>query len=469
MNDRPDTHQKALRINLNEPQYGTFAEIGAGQEVAGWFFRVGGASGTVAKTISAYDMAVSDAIYGQSDRYVSRQRLEAMLAYEYGLTLERLQAARGSTTTFFAFADTVATRRYQARGDGHGWMGVRFQTRPGGDASEIILHVRMRDRDRDHEREALGILGVNLLYGALQHHADASTLLASLMDDLSRDRIEIDMIRCTGPAFAGVDNRVLSLQLVEKEFTDAALFTAEGEVAQPSDVLYKKSLLVARGRFRPITTASLDVLERGYEQFIADPRLAGETPLVFLEMTLQGLALERGIDYDDFLARVDLLRALGKAVIVSRYFRFFRLVEWLAGHTQKMIGLTLGVPALQDVIDAKFYDDLDAGVLESAGRTFKDNVTLYVYPSRDPATGAVITAETLPIAPSERLLHAYLMESRRIQPIRRYDPSLLGVSAVDVRRSIEAGDAMWERMVPPAIVPLIKERRLFGWHPPGAT
>jgi len=468
MSDRPDTYQKALRINLNEAQYGTFAEIGAGQEVAGWFFRVGGASGTIAKTISAYDMAVSDAIYGPSDRYVSRQRLEAMLVHEYRLTLERLQAARGSTTAFFAFADTVATRRYQQHGDGHGWMGVRFQTRPAGDASEIILHVKMRDTHRDHEREALGILGVNLLYGALEQHADAATLLASLMDDLSRDRIEIDMIRCTGPAFAGVDNRVLSLQLVQKEFTDAALFTADGEVAQPSDVLHKRSVLVARGRFRPITTVALDVVERGHEQFIADPRLAGETPLVLLEMTLHDLALERGIDYDDFLARVDILRALGKAVIVSRYGRFFPLVEWLARHTQKMIGLTLGVPTLQNVVDAKFYDDLDAGVLESAGRTFKDNVTLYVYPGRDPATGAVVTADTLPIAPTERLLLAYLLETRRIQPIRRYDTSLLDVSAADVRRSIEAGDAAWERMTPPAIVPLIKERRLFGWRPPRA-
>jgi hypothetical protein len=434
--------------------------------VARWFFHVGSASGTVAKTISAYDMAVSDAIYGRCDRYVSRQRLEAMLAHEYGLTLERLQAPRGSTTTFFAFADTVATRRYQQNGDGHGWMGVRFQTCPGGDASEIILHVKMRDLDRDHEQEALGILGVNLVYGALHHHADAATLLASLMDDLSRDRIEIDMIRCTGPAFAGVDNRVLSLWLVQNEFTDAAMFTADGDVAQPSDVLYKKSVLVARGSYRPITTVALDILERGYEQFTADPRLAGETPLAFLEMTLQDLALERGIDYDDFLARVDILRALGKSVIVSRYRRFFRLVEWLARNTEKMIGLTLGVPTLRDVIDAKFYDDLDAGVLESVGRMFKDNVTLYVYPHRDPATGVVVTAETLPIAPTERLLLAYLLETRRIQPIRRYDPNLLDVSAADVCRSIEAGDAAWERMTPAAIVPLIKERRLFGWKPP---
>ena len=465
MSHPTDTHQKALRINLDEQQYGSFAEIGAGQEVARWFFRVGGASKTVAKTISAYDMAVSDAIYGRSDRYVSRQRLEAMLEYEYALTLERLQATRGSTR-FFAFADTVATRRYQQRDDGHGWMGVRFQIRPGGDASEIILHVKMRDRVRDHEQEALGVLGVNLLYGALYLHADAATLLTSLMDELSRDRIEIDMIRCTGPAFAGVDNRVLSLQLAEKEFTDAALFTADGEVAQPSDVLYKKPVLVARGRFRPITTVALDVLERGHEQFIADPRLAGETPLVFLEMTLHDLAVERGIDYDDFLARVDILRALGKAVIVSRYFRFFRLVEWLTRHTQKMIGLTLGVATLQNVVDAKFYEDLDAGILESVGRMFKDNVTLYVYPQRDRATGALVTAETLPIAPTERLLHAYLLENRRIQPISRYDPTLLDVSSAEVRRRIEAGDASWERMTPAAIVPLIKERRLFGWKPP---
>ncbi len=270
------TQQKALRVNQDVATYGAFAEIGGGQEVARWFFYVGGAAGTVAKTISAYDMAVSDVVYGPAQQYVSRKRLAAMLDHEFALLLERLGPSRGNTTAFFAFADTVVTRSYHCPGKGRGWVGIRFQVRPHDIPSEIIVHVHLFDSTGVRQQEALGVLGVNLIYGAFYLRGELTTLIGSLMDDLSRERAEIDMIKLSGPVFSGVDNRLMSLQLVEQNLTDAAMFTARGDVVQPSEVLHKKPILVERGNFRPITRLTLDLLERAREQFIKDPGVLGQ-------------------------------------------------------------------------------------------------------------------------------------------------------------------------------------------------
>src|SRR6266404_2684242 len=241
------THEKALRLNLESSGYGSFAEIGAGQEVARWFFHVGGAAGTVAKTISAYDMAVSDALYGPTDHYISRKRLEAMLDRESARLVEQLGARRGGRTAFFVFADTVAARGYSRHENGHGWLGVRFQTVPHGETSEAVIHVHLLDEEPAREQEALGILGVNLIFGAFYHHETPPELIASLLDGLTRDRVEMDMIKLCGPAFPGIDNRLMSLQLVEQGLTDATMLTADGEVVQPSEVLYQRPILVERG------------------------------------------------------------------------------------------------------------------------------------------------------------------------------------------------------------------------------
>src|SRR6267378_4047813 len=281
--DKLGTSQKALRINLDARRYGTFAEIGAGQEVARWFFRAGGAAGTVAKTISAYDMAVSDANYGPTDRYVSRQRLHAMLGYEYDLLLERLREKRGARTAFFVFANTVATRREE----GQGWLGIRFQADPGAEPSEILIHVRMLDKENVRQQEALGIIGVNLIHGAFYQHREPESLIHSLLDDLTWERVEVDMIRFSGPAFARVDNRLMALQLVRQGLTEAAMFTAQGEAIQWAEVLHKKPALVLRGSFRPVTKATLDVLERGLDQFLREPELPGEGPFDLMEMPLR--------------------------------------------------------------------------------------------------------------------------------------------------------------------------------------
>jgi len=457
------THEKVKRLNLDERPYGTFAEIGAGQEVGRWFFRVGGAAGTVAKTISAYDMAVSDAIYGQTRRYVSRERLEAMLAYELDLLCERLRAQRGSRSTFFAFADTVATRSYSHRDEGHGWMGVRFQAVPGGPPSEIIIHVILKDRDRLREQEALGIIGVNLIYAAMYDHDDPPALLEGLLDHLGRDRVEVDMIKCSGPAFAAVDNRILSLLLVQHHLTDAAMFTAAGEVVQPAELLYKKPVVVARGRFRPVTKLTLDILERAEAQLRADPGLAGEEPVAFMEMTLRGLTSGAGIDHADFLARVDLLSALGKAVLVSDYRRYFGIVEYLSRSTQKHIAIALGIPSLANLVDAGFYGDLEGGILEALGRLFKHHVRLYVYPTRADVGAPLVTADTwCPPAPISHLF-AYLRARGLVVPIAGYVEDYLHISSQEVAARIAAGDPSWASLVPPSVADTIRAQRLFGW------
>ncbi|MFZ0826730.1 MAG: TonB-dependent receptor [Verrucomicrobiia bacterium] len=465
MSEQPqlNTGQKALQINLDAKLYGTFAEIGGGQEAGRWFFRVGGAAGTVAKTISAYDMSVSDAIYGSAERYVSRQRLQAMLDYEWDLLLQRLDKTRGDKTSFFVFANTVATHSFSHKEEGHGWLGVRFQTQPREPSSEIIIHVRMLDHENVREQEALGMIGVNLIYGACYHHTGPARLIRSLMDGLSRERIEVDMIKFSGPRFAGLDNRLMALQLVQQWLTDAAMFTAAGETVIPGEVLYKKPVLVERGSFRPMTNPMLDMLERAGEQFVQEATLKGEPPVVLMEMTLRNLQVGETINPRDFLDRVDTLSALGKTVLISDFLRFHRLVAYLSRYTQKPIGLPIGLTRLRDVLDEKFYTTLEGGLMESLGQLFKNGAKVYVYPSLDRKTGKLITLENLEIPPHLRHLFAHLVENRFVENIRQYNPDGLAIYSGDVLKMIQSGDAGWEKLVPPPIVDVIKAKQLFGW------
>jgi len=459
-----DTHQKALQVNLDPSKYGTFVEIGAGQEVARWFFRVGGAAGTIAKTMSAYDMTVSDAIYGPCERYVSRQRLTAMLEREYGLLIERLGQKRGANTKFFVFADTVAAKSYSRKDvEAHGWLGVRFQTEPLGEPSEIIIHARLLDAENVQQQEALGIIGVNLVHGALYLHQDPAALLDALLDSLTTERVEVDMVKLTGPAFNGVDNRVIALQLVQRGLTKAAMFLANGEVVQPADVLYKKSILVERGSFRPVIKTTLDMLECATSLFVQEPKVQGEEVTVLMEMTLKNLIEGDRIDPKDFLDRVDILGALGKNVLISNYGEYHRLAAYLFRHTKKMIGIVMGVPTLREIFEEKYYADLEGGILESFGRLFKNDLKLYVYPLREAKTGALITAGNLRVAPHLRHLYAYLVENRLIESLRDFDERCLPIFSRDVLAKIRAGDPAWETMVPPTVAQMIKERKLFNY------
>jgi hypothetical protein len=458
------TQQKALALNLQAETYGTFAEIGGGQEVARWFFAVGAAAGTVAKTISAYDMAVSDGLYGPAKRYVSRQRLEAMLQLEFAHLVEQLREKWGDTKRFFAFANTVATHRFQHAEHGRGWIGVRFQARPHEEASEIIFHAHLIDSATAGEQEALGVLGVNLIHAAFFLRDDPVRLIRSLMDDLSRERVEIDMIKFSGPAFRDWDNRLMSLQLVEMAFTDAAMFTAEGEVVQPSEVLYKKPILVGRGNFRPATKLTLDVLERARDQFLAEPAVSGQPPVVLAELSLRSLTSESDSGHEDFLARADVLETLGFDVLISRFPQNYELAEYLAGYTDGLIGIALGLPTFRQIVNDQFYRDLPGGLLESAGRLFKRAVKVYIYPTRNPVTGQVETLETTSLPAPLHYLQSLLMELGRIEPIRAYNETYLSIRASDVLARIENDDASWETMVPPVVAEAIKAERLFRPH-----
>ncbi len=315
-------------------------------------------------------MIVSDAIYGPADRYVSRQRLRSMLNHEYVLLQERLGEKRGDHVAFFVYADTVATGSFTRHDDGNGWLGIRFQNEPHAPFSEIFIHVRMLDHDSLRQQEALGIIGMNLIYGAFYLWEDPQKLIGSLLDNLTWERVEVDMIRFAGPAFAEVDNRLMALQLVEKDLTEAAMFTAEGEAVQWGEVLYKKPVLVQRGSFRPLTNPMLEMLERAQEQFTQEESLQGETPIVIMEMTLRQLQVGDAIDSRDFLDRVDMLGALGKPVLISNFLRYHRLLTYLWRYTQRPIGLPLGLVRLRDIMDEKFYTDLPGGVLESLGQLF---------------------------------------------------------------------------------------------------
>lgn len=458
---KPDTNQKALQINLDAGRYGTFAEIGAGQEVARWFFRAGGAAGTVAKTISAYDMAVSDAIYGPSQRYVSRQRLHSMLEYEFKLLLERLEKTRGGKTAFFCFADTVTTRRE----GGYGWLGIRFQAQPDAGPSEIFIHVRMLDKENVRQQEALGIMGVNLIHGAFYLHQDPDQLIGSLLDQLTWERVEVDMIRFAGPAFSGIDNRIMALRLVKQGLTEAAMFTAQGETTQWAEVLYKKPVLVERGGFRPVTKATLDVLDRALEQFVQDPDLNGETPVVLMEMTLRHLTTGDSIDDADFLQRAETLSALGKTVLISNFRRFHRLSAYLSRYTNRPIGLALGAAYLKEIFDESFYNESEGGLLGGLGQLFKNRARLYIYPHLDLETGQRLTTQNFPIPAHLKHLYAHLRENRLIQDVQNFNPELLPIRRRDVLAKIQAGDSSWEQLVPAPIVEIIKRDQLFGYLP----
>ncbi len=460
-----DPHQRALRINLNANQYGTFAEIGAGQETARWFFRVGGAAGTMAKAMSAYDMTFSDAIYGSSDRYVSRQRLHTMLDHEFGLLVERLDTSRGATTTFFAFANTCTVSSYSRKGNAQAWLGIRFQTRPGAAPSEIVLHARLWHNEALPEQEALGVLGVNLVHGALYLHHDPEALITSLVDNFTADRVEVDMIEFSGQAFESVDNRLMAFKLVQHGLTHAALFTADGKVVPPADVLRKKCILVERGSFRPVTKLTLDMLRCAEAHFVQEPRVEGNDVVTLMEMTLKNLTDGDRIDHEDFLDRVDILGALDKTVLISNYAEYHRLAAYFFRYTQKMIGLVMGVPTLREIFDEKYYTDLSGGILESFGRLFKNDLKLYVHPLLDRDSGAMISATNLRVAPHLRHLHAYLVENRLIEGLRNIDERNLPIFSRRVLVKIRSGEPGWEAEVPDAVARIIKERALLGYRP----
>lgn len=481
------TNRKALTINLDPQIYGTFAEIGAGQEVARHFFKSGGAAGTIAKSMSAYDMKFSDDIYGKTPRYVSEARIQQMLDHEYNLLLERLRDTRGNETNFFVFANTVSARNYHGTNECHGWMAVRFQLKPNTEPNDIIIHVRMLDKTNLSQQDALGIIGVNLLYGAYTYSHDHKAFVESLADNLGNDRIEVDMLKFHGPAFEHLDNRILSLELVAQGLTNAVLFSPQNTVLQPSSALRKKVLLVERGSFRPITHINLDMLSCAGAMLVQEPDVMGEEIVVLMEITMKNL-LASGFDVHDFLSRIDIISSLGYNVLISNYPEYYRLSAYFRRYTQKRIGMAMGINHLLAIFNEAYYDDLDGGILESFGRLFKETVKLYVYPMHatafeqywklqegntedltvvegTPAADMLITADNIQVKPNLRHLYEYLRENDYIAPIHGFDDRHMDIFSRDILKQIKEGTGDWEQHVPKKVAVMIKERSLFNYKP----
>lgn len=457
---------KALAVNLDEIRYGSFAEIGAGQEVVRWFFRVGGAAGTIAKSISAYDMKVSDDIYGKAPRYVCRERLEDMLDLEYKLNIERLSEQRGDNTAFFAFADTVSARNYHGTNECHGWLGIRFQTEPQAAPSDIIIHVRMLDNENALQQEALGIIGVNLIYGAFHLSHNPDLLVKSLLDNLTTDRIEVDMIDLSGDAFLHVDNRVVSLRLVQLGLSDAAMFSADGKVLQPSEHLRKKNVLVERGRFRPVTHVNIDMLNAARKQFEAEDDSAPDETISIMEITMHNLhSGDDGIDLEDFISRADVLEATGHTVMISDYPEYYRLATYLSRYTKRRIGITMGAHSLIELFEDKYYSDLKGGILEGFGRLFKNNVKLYIYPYKDAATQTLYKVDNLQVTEQQKHLYQYLKQNDEIEQIQEFNEEYLDIFSPEVLKMITDNKPGWERLVPEVVADKIKRQQLFGYKP----
>ncbi len=458
-----DTLQKALQINLDPRWYGTIAEIGAGQEVARWFFRAGGAAGTVAKSMSAYDMAVSDAVYGKSDRYVSKGRLQAMLDHEFQLNLDRLSDQRGDETAFFAFADTVVARSYRGGNECHGWMGVKFQSHPRDEPSQVIVHVRMLDDEAALQQEALGVVGVNLLHAAFFQHHQPDRIVESLLDRLTTGRMEIDLIELKGIEFRAVDNRLMALKLVQVGLSGAAMFGPDREVLQASEVLRKKAILVERGSFRPPTVVNIDMLDAARAKFEADPAVAGRPVLVLTELTMANLrAGGDAVDRRDFLARADLLAACGMTVLISDFAAYHRLAAYLAWRTDGRIGMVMGVPSLLDLFDESTHAELPGGILESFGRLLKNDLRLFVYPMlRD---GEVVGVDTVQVSAELQPLYDYLHGRGSFVGLRDYEPEYLPILSRDVLRRIPTDDESWDSMVPTEVAEVIRKRGFFGYQ-----
>ncbi|WP_411030891.1 TonB-dependent receptor [Spongiimicrobium sp. 3-5] len=460
----PSIKAKTLRINLNPDIYGTFAEIGAGQETARHFFRSGGASGTIAKAMSAYDKDFSDAIYGTEPgvRYVSQPRLKKMLSHEMRLMEERISREKHPDKLFFTYANTVATIDFSKRYKGHGWLGIRFQLDPKQkELDEIVLHVRFKQNEARLQQETLGILGVNLIYGAFFKYHKPRKLLKYLYDHIDKDTVEIDMVNFAGPNFENVDNRLMSLQLIRNDMTDAVMFGPDGNNLLPATVLYKKNILALRGSFRPVTKVNMDMYQKSYDILIREQSVEEENTIVVFEITLSNLKAAGEIDEQDFMDRAELLCSLGHTVLISKFQEYFKLVEYFSNYTKAKIGLTMGVNNLVDVFDEKYYRHLSGGILEAFGKLFFKDLKVYLYPMKNPETGQLMTSNNVKVHPRMKELYKFFKYNGKVMDIFDYDTEIMDIFSRDVLKKITSGEEGWEEMLPEGVAEIIKEKKLF--------
>lgn len=458
--------QKALRINLNEHIYGTFAEIGAGQETVRHFFRAGGASGTIAKAMSAYDKDFSDAIYGiESDkRYVTESRLRKMLSHEIDLIEDRIDRDKHPNKIFFAFADTVTTIDFAKKFNGHGWVGIKFQMDSLEDYNEIVLHVRFKQTDAKLQQETLGMLGGNLIYGAFYLNDKPKDLLTSFYDNIDKDIIEIDMVDFSGPRFMYVDNRLMSLYLVKNGMTNAVMFNPDGNNLLPAHALYKKNILTLRGSFRPVTKVNMEIYKESKKLFLAEKKVEEDNTQIIFEITLANLRSEGGkINERDFLDRAELLCSLGQTVMITNFQEYYKLVEYFSEFTKARMALAMGVYNLIQIFDEKYYRQMSGGVLEAFGKLFYKDLKIYLYPLKDRNTGEIINSDNLRVHPRMKELYKYFKYNRRIIDIDKFDPNILEIFSREIFKMIAKGEKDWEEMLPKGVSKIIKDQRLFGY------
>ncbi len=461
---RPSVQRKSLRINLNENIYGTFVEIGAGQEVARHFYRVGAASGTIAKSMSAYDKSFSDSIYGKEDnsRYVTQNRLDKMLSHEMNLLEKRISRDEYPNKFFFVYANTVATIDFVKKFKGHGWMGIRFQTDPNDDYSEIKLHLRFHQNEAKLQQESLGIMGVNLIYGAFYKHNEPLKLMKYLYDHIDDQSIEIDTINFNGPLFKDVDNRLISLELVRLGMTDAVVFDETGTNVLPAQVLYKKNILTLRGSYRPITKVNEEMFNKSLKAFLEEKGVKKENTIVLLEITLSNLRSTGDIDDSDYLDRAKLLCSLGHMVMISNFSEYYKLVKYLTRYTKKQLGLTMGVTNLIEIFDEKYYDGVKGGILEAFGNIFKNNMKIYLYPVLDKQKDTVIDSTNLKLEDNMKEFYKYFKVNDKIRDLE-FNKDYLNIFSKDVLKQIKNNTPGWEDKLPEGVSDLIIKKKMFGY------
>ena len=456
--------RKALRINLDKSIYGTFAEIGAGQEVARTFFQVGGASGTIAKTMSAYDMTFSDAIYGEesSGRYVSESRLKKMLNHEFELMQERLTSEKYKEDRFFCFADTCTTINFLKNNDPHCWMGLKFQTKPGGAINEIVMHIRLKENDALLQQRTIGAFGVNLIFACYFYNDNIDFLLDSLFDNLSADQAEIDMLRIKGDDFE-IDNRLIALKLVKKNFTSGTIFGPDKEVYQPKDILYKKNVVCLRGRFRPVTKVSEDMYQCGLALFKKMHNCEKEDIIGLSEITLNNLEMDAGHSDKDFIDRTEILCNLGHTVLISNSHKHDKLISYLKRCKPHSIGIIIGMMNLIDLFNPEKYENVTRELLEYFGDVFSANTQMLVYPYKKDAESLLLNTSNFDVPANIRPLLNYLVENKFIIDIENFDESILSIFSNNVISKIKSGESGWEDCVPDTVAQFIKDNCLFDY------
>jgi len=459
----PSLKDKALRINLNENIYGTFSEIGAGQETVRQFFRAGGGSGTIAKAMSAYDKDFSDAIYGieEDKRYVTEARLRKMLDHEMNLTEQRITRDKHPNKMFFSYANTVATIDFAKKYKGHGWVGIKYQIEPGQEYNEIVLHIRFKENDARLQQETLGKLGTNLIYGAFYKYNQPRKLLRYLYDHLDKDQLEIDTINFSGPVFENVDNRLMSLQLVKNGMTDAVMFAPDGNNVLPARVLYKRNILTLRGSFRPVTKVNMDMYKKSLDMFLKENKVDEDKTQVIFEITLSNLRAEGEIDEQDFMDRAKLLCSLGQTVLISNFQEYYKLVEYFSQYSKARMGLAMGVNNLVDIFDEKYYRQLSGGILEAFGKLFFKDLRVYLYPMEN-EDGTLTTSDNLKVHPRMKELYKFFKYNGKVVDITDYDPKTLNVFSRKVLSMISNNEDGWQTMLPEGVSKLIMEKSLFG-------